>query len=65
MHNTFLKDFYFIYFEREEQGGRKRGRETLMREKHQSGASPAGPGWGRNLQRPACALIGNRTGHLE
>ena len=50
----FKKDF--IYFEREDKGGRKRGRETAI-----CGCLSHAPHWGTWPTTQACALTGNGT----
>ena len=54
---TFLKKIY-LFLERREGREKEKERNTNMREKHHSAASPTPPNWGRFLTR-------NRTGDLS
>ena len=57
----FFLNILFIYFYREEKGGRKRGRETSVCERHIDLLPLTCPQLGTWPATQACALTGNRT----
>ena len=62
---VFFFKIVFSYFQREDKGGRKRGRKTSMCERNLDQLALACPLLGTWLATQACALTVNRTSDLS
>ena len=61
----FILFYLFIFRERDKEGERERGKETLVCERYIDRLPLARPQGGTLLGTQACALTGNQTGHLS